>query len=151
MNHLDEVAREESKEWSALVNEEFETDTIEYQEWTAETAEDYDESQRRLDNPSYQRQDLEQSCRELEIPWDESDTVFRMPGMSLSQQMQFWQPRAVHAIAQFEWNPLLRGCILADVMGIGKTWIKVCYILYVSGACNKLHGVLSEAFRIHPC
>jgi hypothetical protein len=46
--------------------------------------------------------------------------------MNPSAILKPWQPVAIHAITQFMKNPLLKGCILADGVGLwenmGNYW-----------------------------
>ena len=52
--------------------------------------------------------------------------------MFLSTQLEFWQPVAVKAITEFTTQePALGGCTLADMMGLGKTWVIICFLLWV--------------------
>ena len=52
--------------------------------------------------------------------------------MSLSTQLTFWQPVAVNFIIDAIYNDNLRGCVIADVMGLGKTWVTIALLLWVS-------------------
>lgn len=61
---------------------------------------DFDEQQQYLDSVDYRRQDLEEACGLLAVPWrGDEDTIFRMPEMSLSQQLTFWQLVSIHFVA----------------------------------------------------
>ena len=72
-----------------------------------------------MDNVLFQRDDLEAACDLLSIPWDRETTVLRTNQTSLSTRMEFWQPVAVKATADFvDQEPAVGGCVLADVIGI---------------------------------
>ncbi|KAI9871322.1 MAG: hypothetical protein M1830_003035 [Pleopsidium flavum] len=47
----------------------------------------------------------------------------------LSTRLEFWQPDAIEAIREFLREDLIRGCVVADVVGSGKTWIVIDYLL----------------------
>lgn len=89
----------------------------------------YNEQQQYFDNLKYQREDHENACAKLGIP---NPDLPRLPEMRPSIVLKFWQPVAANAIMEFEKFDHLRGCILADVVGLGKTWITITYILAVS-------------------
>ena len=63
--------------------------------------------------------------------------------MCISAQFQFWQVVAVKAILDFMKDDHIRGCILADVVGLGKTWVVVGYMLWVSVATT-INGVAKD-------
>ena len=46
--------------------------------------------------------------------------------------LHFWQPVAIHAICEMTQNRLLKGGILADAVGLGKTWTSAAFLLSVS-------------------
>lgn len=131
-SHIDDISKEEQKTWFDRTTYDLEQDSIMYKPWDAEASAHYDEQQSWFDSQDYQRDNLEESCNVLGIPWDNENTIFRMPGMSLSQQMKFWQPVAVNALIQFHLTPHLRAAFLADHTGLGKTWVTICYLLWVS-------------------
>ncbi|OJD20503.1 hypothetical protein ACJ73_08161 [Blastomyces percursus] len=79
-----------------------------------------------LDNPVYQPQDNERACRELQIP---NPKILRVKGMRRHLSLKFWQPVAVQAIRDFRASKHVKGCIESDVMGLGKTWVTIAYLL----------------------
>jgi len=113
----------------------------------------FDSQQKWFDNTLYQRQDIPEACVMLEIPWNGEKTVYRMSGMTLSKALQYWQPPAIKALIDFLQKRLMKGCILADVVGLGKTWVVICFLLHVSlfslcrglgEACNTWSASLSQ-------
>ncbi len=51
--------------------------------------------------------------------------------MRRSTKLQDWQPVAVNAIDELRKKGLARGCVLGDVVGFGKTWVVIAYLLHV--------------------
>lgn len=85
--------------------------------------------QKWLDNQNYQRENHEEACGALGI----KDPVSpRLSSMVRSAVFKFWQPVAINAIRHFDEETSLRGVILADSVGLGKTWETIGFILYVS-------------------
>ncbi|KAF3480369.1 uncharacterized protein GIQ15_05716 [Arthroderma uncinatum] len=78
----------------------------------------YREQEKWLDNQDLQRQGHDEACKVLGIP---NPSIPRLPGMPVSAKFEFWQPLAVKALKEFE-RGYLRGGILADEVGIGKTF-----------------------------
>jgi hypothetical protein len=76
------------------------------------------EHSKRLDNTDFQRENHAEACQALGITNPERPKI---QGMNPSAILKPWQPVAIHAITQFMKNPLLKGCILADGVGLGKT------------------------------
>ncbi|KAI9035722.1 putative DNA repair helicase rad5 [Aspergillus affinis] len=94
---------------------------------TAASIEIAREQQTWLDNLELQRENHEEACEALNIS---NPDVPKHPAMRINTSFRFWQPVAIYAIAQFRENPLLSGCILADMVGLGKTWMVTGYILH---------------------
>ena len=127
--------REEAVGWYREVMLNFQQDTIAMDPFTDQSAVEFDRQQQFFDNVAFQREDTEDACKLLKIPWHgENDTIFRMPGMSLATQLTFWQPVAIKFIIDATLNDNLRGCVLADVMGLGKTWVTIGLLLWVSAS-----------------
>ena len=129
LNHL---ADAETQQWFKDQIVFFNKDYIVYTKFDERSEAEFDAQQQYLDSESFQRDDVEDSCFLLGIPWYEEETIYRIQGMALSQQMRHWQVPAVKALYDFSQNPNIKGCILADVMGLGKTWVVVVYLLWVS-------------------
>ncbi|KAI9041146.1 uncharacterized protein KD926_007416 [Aspergillus affinis] len=94
---------------------------------TAASIEIAREQQTWLDNLELQRENHEEACEALNIS---NPDVPKYPAIRINTSFRFWQPVAIYAIAQFRENPLLSGCILADMVGLGKTWMVTGYILH---------------------
>jgi SNF2 family DNA or RNA helicase len=95
---------------------------------TEKSVENFELQQEWFDNTAYQREDHADAC--LKLGCDNPD-VPRIPGMRVAQKLKFWQPVAVKALLDFEDSGLLRGAILADGVGLGKTWTSLAYLLTV--------------------
>ena len=95
-----------------------------------------------LDNPSYQRNDHKDACRELEIEYRGDNTVLRVPGMASSQALKKRQPVDVKFLRDMKAYPWLRGCFLSDMMGLGKTREIIVFLLNVS-TCHSMEAFLS--------
>lgn len=100
---------------------------------SAESVSRYNEQQEYFDNLNYQRENHEEACRNLGI---QNPQRPRLPEMRISIHLKFWQPVAANALLEFEDNVHLKGCILADVVGLGKTWITITYLLAVSSSAE---------------
>ena len=77
--HIDRIAEEDQKAWFDTTTLDLEQDLFQYQPWDAAAAAQFDEQSAYFDSEAYQREDLETSCRLLDIPWDGDDTIFRLP------------------------------------------------------------------------
>lgn len=130
-SNLNRHANAESLTWMKEIEQNFMEDSIIYQPFTEATAQAFDNEQKYFDNVQYQREDTQAACELLGIPWAGDETIFRMPGMAFSATMTFWQPVGVKALLDFRDNPMTRACVLADVVGLGKTWVLICYMLKV--------------------
>jgi SNF2 family DNA or RNA helicase len=82
-----------------------------------------------LDNEMFQWDNHEEACRNLGIS-DASNP--RLPGMVRSAILKFWQPCAIWRIVEIMLSKKTRGAILADSVGLGKTWEGIGVILAVS-------------------
>jgi len=96
---------------------------------TSDSLKAFDDQQSWFDKIKYQREDHLKACEILNI---ENPDVPKLPGMRLSTAFHFWQPVAIKALMEFSKNALLRGAILADVVGLGKTWTSIGYLMAVS-------------------
>ena len=109
-----------------------------YEPFTEEAAREFDQQQSFFDSLHYQRDDLDAACQLLQIPWEDDTTVVRPPMMLLSQVYQFWQPPTIKAMWDIYQGGLVRGCVLADGVGSGKTWEMVGFLLLVHKASHPL-------------
>ncbi|GES66029.1 putative DNA repair helicase rad5,16 [Aspergillus terreus] len=101
---------------------------------TAESIAIAQEHQSWLDNLDLQRENYDEACKALGI---QNPDIPKLPAMRINTALRFWQPVAIYALAQFRENPLLSGCILADMVGLGKTWMVTAYIMH---RATKLKG-----------
>lgn len=81
-----------------------------------------------LNNVEYQRDNHYQACQRLGIT---NPARPRLEGMYESVMLKFWQPIAAAALLEFENGPL-HGGILADDVGLGKTYEVLAFLQYVS-------------------
>jgi hypothetical protein len=81
-----------------------------------------------FDNVLYQRENHAEACKHLDIP---NPDIPRMKGMRPSVVLKFWQAVAIYALLLFEAKHHLRGAIIGDVVGLGKTWVVIGYLLAV--------------------
>ena len=88
----------------------------------------FNQHQQWFDSHKYQREDHDAACSQLGIA---NPTVPKIPGMRRNVSLRFWQPVAIKAIQDMARNPLLKGCVLADAVGLGKTWTTAGYLLTV--------------------
>ncbi|KAL4744246.1 hypothetical protein BDW72DRAFT_188978, partial [Aspergillus terricola var. indicus] len=84
------------------------------------------EQQDWLDNPELQRENHEEACAALGI--DDLDRP-KLKGMRISAVLRFWQLVAINMIREFVENLYLSSAILANSIGLGKTWTTVGYLL----------------------
>ncbi|KAM5448074.1 hypothetical protein MaudCBS49596_005660, partial [Microsporum audouinii] len=87
----------------------------------------FEVQQQWLDNLNYQRENVKEACRFLNIP---VMTIPRMWGMRSGFTFKFWQPVAIWALWRFRMDKHLNGAILADLVGLGKTWVVIGYLLH---------------------
>lgn len=127
---VDQMANAEAQIWKKQATQDTEADLIEYAELDAAAIEQFETEQKWFDNVLYQREDHDAACELLHIPNHNPDTL-RMPGMAQSKTLKYWQPVATKAIIDIQRSGT-RGCVLGDMVGIGKTWIVMCWLLHVS-------------------
>ena len=117
------------KVWLKESLREHESDKIIYELFTLEAQHSFDITESAFDNVIYQRENLTQVCNALKIP---SLEILRMSEMILSQRFHYWQPIEIQTVRDFENKKRTRAVILADMIGLGKTWIMVDWLLSVS-------------------
>ena len=148
-SNLNEQAVEDQALFHQEMTQDLEEDLILIPEFTDPMRDLHERQQTWLDNLLFQREDLEDACKLLSIPWEGEQTIFRTPHMSLSTQLEFWQPVAVKVIIDFTTQePALGGCILADMMGLGKTWVIICFLLWVSALTVPVHRRLQYTIAL---
>ena len=69
----------------------------------------------------------EEACASLGIA-DQANP--RMKGMQRGQELSFWQPVCINRVAEIMRLGLLVGAIIADVVGVGKTWQAIAFLLH---------------------
>ena len=82
-----------------------------------------------MDNPAYQRFDYAGVIRRLYI---QSGRFPRIPGMHLNITLKWWQVVGVDGIINIKAKGLIRGCVLTDKVGLGKTYKIAGTMLVVS-------------------
>ena len=80
-----------------------------------------------LDVQEYQFDNHEEACVNLCII---NQANPRMKGMQRGQELKFWRPVCINRVAEIMRLGLLVGAIIADVVGAGKTWQAVAFILH---------------------
>ncbi|PWY91735.1 hypothetical protein BO94DRAFT_533191 [Aspergillus sclerotioniger CBS 115572] len=95
---------------------------------TEKSLEFFREQQRFMDNQDYQREDHRDARRILNIA---NPRVPRMRSMNRSAVLKFWQPVAIARILEIHQSPYLRGAILGDSVGLGKTCETIAVILKI--------------------
>lgn len=88
----------------------------------------YAEQEALFANPDLERDNYIESCKFLRIKNYDKPTL---KGMLLNQSLQAWQVVAIKFIFDCI-EEGLRGCVIADVVGTGKTWEVGGYLLAVS-------------------
>ena len=81
---------EEQKQWYLDCMHGMEENTIEYSQWTDESARKFELQNEYFDAVQYQRDNVLESCTRLGIPYEGTQTVYRMPGMATSQVLKIW-------------------------------------------------------------
>lgn len=130
---LDTVRETESRIFLQELTNELTINRLNYNLSTVDTDEDTSRVESYLDSEAYQRDNIEESCEMLSIPYHGLErTVYRMPLMAVSQTLPLWQVTGIAALVRFFINPLIRGCVLGDAAGLGKTWMVIGMLLVVS-------------------
>lgn len=95
---------------------------------TEESLEQFKEHQKVFDNLLYQRDNHREACAILKIKNPDKP---RMRSMDRGALLQFWQPTAIAGLLEVRAKRNLRGAVLGDTVGLGKTWEAVGFILKV--------------------
>lgn len=104
----------------------------------------FDKQQGWFNNREYQRENHLEACRLLGI---ENPDVPKLKGMRAGIKLYFWQPVAMNGLLEMARDKLLRGALLADAVGLGKTWITVGFLMAV---CNLNRCVPRKPFPERP-
>ncbi|GMG25245.1 unnamed protein product [Aspergillus oryzae] len=89
---------------------------------TEESLERFEKHRKILDNLEYQINNHEEACQILKIA---NPRAPRMRSMNRSVALKFWQPVAVARLLDIRSNTKVRGAILGDSVGLGKTWVAI--------------------------
>ncbi|KAB8226196.1 P-loop containing nucleoside triphosphate hydrolase protein [Aspergillus novoparasiticus] len=101
---------------------------------TEESLERFEQHQKMLDNYEYQKK---QSRRGL--------------SMNQSVVLKFWQPVAIARLLDIRANTKVRGAILGDSVGLGKTWVAIAVMLKIWEDYNQsVKKAMSEGKEIPP-
>ena len=96
---------------------------------TKETVEVLREQRRIFDNKAYQCEDHTDACHVLIIWNPDAPKIARM---NCSATFKYWQSVAIAGIAAIRhWN-YLRGAVLGDTVGLGKTWEVFGLLMHIS-------------------
>jgi hypothetical protein len=101
-------------------------DTMPFQVATEADKETYLMNELAQDNKRFQPQGLKQYAKRLRLDPDHP----RIECMPMNTPFKFWQVPAIGHLVHL--SKSLEGALLCDVMGLGKTYVLVGYILYVS-------------------
>lgn len=101
---------------------------------TEEAVRSFTKLQQLMDNNIYQRENHLQACFKLGITNPKRP---KLPVMLLNSKLHFWQPVAVNAIREFTENDHIQGGILANELGLRKSWVIIGYLLAVSYAMEQ--------------
>ena len=138
-----QLAQRDIQAWKAAITVySIDEELVEHSPFEVSDVATFNNIEAMLDNPSYQRNNHEEACRELGIHYRGDNTVLRMPRMALSQALKKWQPVGVKFLRDMKAYLWLKGCFLSDMMGLGKTWEIIALLLSVS-TCHSMEVFLS--------
>lgn len=126
---LDEA---EAKIYHANLTQEWEENAIKYTEPSKDPSSQYESNEQYLSALEYQRDNIQESCVALGIKYSGPDTINRIKGMPLSQKLMIWQVVGINALLEFYRDSSIRGFILGDQVGLGKTWMLIGFLMTVS-------------------
>lgn len=86
------------------------------------------EEQSWLNDPAYQCKNHSEACHNLGIV---DEQYLQIPGMRQNAVLEEWQPVAVHRLNQIRRMGLTRGAILADAVGLGKSWEALALMMHM--------------------
>ena len=135
-DHFDPMKIEKTADLEASMAAEIDTSDFESSMLiipTEESLEQFEQHRKMLDNPEYQIDNHEEACQILKIA---NHRVPRMRSMNRSAVLKFWQPVAIARLLDIRANTMVRGAILGDSVGLGKTWEAIALMLKVCTASN---------------
>jgi hypothetical protein len=106
--------------------------TMTLPEYTADDAARFDHLQSMFDDRAYQRDNYTKARGGVSIINAEHP---RLPGMTRNLVFCIWQVVATYAIMIF--RQLLSGCVIADAVGLGKTWRALGYLRHTGSFCDR--------------
>jgi hypothetical protein len=89
------------------------------------------EIDRALDNTKLQREDVAKAKKTFNIP--QSSDILNVKGMRISKAPTLWQLLAADAMHDAFNDEEINGMLLADDVGLGKTWSCMTFLLKVGG------------------
>lgn len=119
----------ESREWLSELEASIQGNRVPMRTVTSDDTDIVSKMEQLLDNPTYQRMDYKASCDALGITDYERP---HLPGMPTTAFLKSWQVTGVKALVDFEADPQLSACILADATGLGKTIELLAFWVFVS-------------------
>jgi hypothetical protein len=96
---------------------------------TVKDLENLAELSKLMNNAKYQRDNIAESMRNLRIKDRRKPRLYRQ---SLSTPLRWWQVVGINAIVDARKHGQMRGVMLADIVGLGKTFQLAGYMLHVS-------------------
>lgn len=95
------LGQAQMRAWLKVIEETVSKDSIKEETIDLVSSDDeaitkFDSRQKWSDDILYKRQDIQEACAMLEIPTNRKKTIYRIPGMTLSKALQYWQPQLPH-------------------------------------------------------
>ena len=127
-----DVADAEAITWmKQAAGEHVDSQRIKSQPFDEDAKDRFDKMQTLLDNKDYQVEDIEHVCKFFGLSV-RRDGLYRLPGMAVGRELKFYQLPAVYYILSCYYESPLGGCVLADGVGLGKTWTAIAVLLMVN-------------------
>ncbi|GAB1199547.1 hypothetical protein APSETT444_008897 [Aspergillus pseudonomiae] len=150
-DHFDPMKIEKTADLEASMAAEIDTSDFESSMLitpTEESLEQFEQHRKMLDNPEYQIDNHEEACQILKIA---NPRVPRMRSMNRSAVLKFWQPVAIARLLDIRANTMVRGAILGDSVGLGKTWEAIALMLKIWEDYNQsVKRAVSEGKELPP-
>lgn len=133
----------QSKQWFNELEQAYRNSDLEYRKATGDDSDGLNHLEKMLDNPVFQRLDYVEDCATLGI----TDLAApRLEGMTPTTVLKSWQLCGIKALLDFEKNPILSACVVADSTGLGKTIQCIAYWMAVSTISLSLFTVNTNAY-----
>ena len=143
-----------AKNWLVENVRRIDQNTIHYEIFDDEAKINFDIWKKYFDNVSYQRNNLEESCVNIDIQWNESieNTRFRIDEMLYEEVLHYWQFSTVNWLRQMKQKKNINDCIYANYMSLSKTWMMIVFCTTVSFICERFFiFLLQKSFRLFDC